>query len=182
MEDAARTVLTLVREHPGRVDGIKVSLLDEDFEVWLRRELPPGVRLYTGDDFNYPNLIRGDAEGYSDALLGIFAAIAPAAGTALRALDDGDLATYESVLAPTVPLSRHIFATPTYYYKTGIVFLSWLAGHQNHFTMVAGLQSARSPRHSATLLRLADAAGLLPDADLAAARARSFLSVSGVDQ
>ncbi|AGZ41936.1 DUF993 family protein [Actinoplanes friuliensis] len=179
---AADTVAELIAAHPGKVDGIKLSLLDEDFEIALRRRLPAGVRLYTGDDFNYPVLIRGDDHGHSEALLGVFAAIAPPASAALRALDTGDLAEYDRILAPTVTLSRHLFETPTWYYKTGIVFLAWLAGHQDHFTMVGGVQSGRSPRHLATLLRLADAAGLLPDADLAAHRARAWLTTAGVVQ
>jgi hypothetical protein len=182
VDDAAGTVLTLIKSYASTVDGIKVSLLDADFEVALRRQLPAGVRLYTGDDFNYPRLIRGDASGYSDALLGVFAAIAPAAAAALHALDDGDLDSYERIFAPTVPLARHLFAAPTFYYKTGIVFLAWLAGHQDHFTMVGGLQAGRSPGHLARLLRLADAAGLLPDADLAATRARAYFTVAGVSQ
>jgi hypothetical protein len=182
LDEAAATVLRLLRGHADRVDGIKVSLLDADREVWLRRQLPPGVRLYTGDDFHYEELILGDEHGHSDALLGIFDPIAPAAAVALAALDDGDLATYHDVLTPTVALSRHLFATPTYFYKTGVVFLAWLAGHQEHFTMVGGLQSGRSPAHLAQVLRLADAAGLLPDADLAAARARAYFATAGVDQ
>ncbi len=182
LDVAADTVLELIRAYPGKVDGIKVSLLDEAREVRLRRALPAGVRLYTGDDFNYPNLIEGDEVGYSDALLGIFAAIAPAAAHALHALDAGDLPSYHAVLAPTVPLSRHIFGAPTSAYKTGIVFLAWLAGHQEHFTMVGGVQSYRSAAHLATALVLADAAGLLPDAELAAFRARTFLTVAGVAQ
>ncbi|MFG2104591.1 dihydrodipicolinate synthase family protein [Micromonospora echinaurantiaca] len=179
---AADTVVALIAGHPGKVDGIKLSLLDEEFEVALRRRLPAGVRLYTGDDFNYPALIRGDAQGHSDALLGVLAAIAPPAAAALRALDTGDLAGYDRLLAPTLPLARHLFGAPTFYYKTGIVFLAWLAGHQDHFTMVGGLQSGRSPAHLARLLRLADAAGLLPDAELAAHRARAFLTTAGVAQ
>jgi len=179
---AADTVAELIAAHPGKVDGIKLSLLDEDFEVAMRRRLPAGVRLYTGDDFNYPILIRGDEQGHSDALLGIFAAIAAPAAAALRALDASDFGEYDRILAPTVTLSRHLFETPTWYYKTGIVFLSWLAGHQDHFTMVGGVQSGRSPRHLARLLRLADAAGLLPDADLAAHRARAWLTTAGVEQ
>jgi Protein of unknown function (DUF993) len=175
---AAETVVTLIREHPDRVDGIKVSLLDEAREVALRRQLPPGVRLYTGDDFHYPQLIRGDDVGHSDALLGIFAAIAVPAAAALVALDDGDLGRFDELMEPTVPLARHIFGPPTAAYKTGIVFLSWLAGHQDHFTMVGGLQSHRSARHLARLLMLADRAGVLPDPDLAAARARSYFAVA----
>ncbi|TCC00333.1 dihydrodipicolinate synthase family protein [Micromonospora zingiberis] len=179
---AADTVVELIKSHPARVDGIKVSLLDAQREVALRRRLPDEVRLYTGDDFNYPELIKGDDTGHSDALLGVFAAIAPAAAAALAALDRGDLAGYDEIFDPTVPLARHLFAAPTWYYKTGIVFLAWLAGHQDHFTMVGGVQSGRSPAHLATLLTLADAAGLLPDADLAAARARAYFTVAGVTQ
>ncbi len=179
---AAETVLTLLKDHSSTVDGIKMSLLDADFEVSVRRRLPAGVRMYTGDDFNYPALIEGDAEGHSDALLGVFAAIAPAVGPALRALDNGDTAGFRALLDPTVPLARHLFAAPTQFYKTGIVFLAWLSGHQDHFTMVGGLQSGRSPAHLAKLLVLADEAGLLPDADLAAARARAFFATAGVGQ
>ncbi|MEV0329008.1 dihydrodipicolinate synthase family protein [Micromonospora echinospora] len=179
---AADTVVQLVKDHADKVDGIKVSLLDAGREIALRRRLPAGVRLYTGDDFHYPELIRGDEQGYSDALLGIFAAIAPAAGAALAALDAGDLDTYERIMAPTVPLARHLFGTPTWHYKTGIVFLAWLTGHQEHFTMVAGQQAGRSPAHLARLLVLADRAGLLPDAERAAARARAFFTVAGVAQ
>ncbi|WFE48420.1 dihydrodipicolinate synthase family protein [Verrucosispora sp. WMMD1129] len=179
---AADTVVELLKAHAARVDGIKVSLLDAGREVALRRRLPAGVRLYTGDDFHYPELIRGDDAGHSDALLGVFAAIAPAASAAFAALDRGDLTRYDEIFAPTVPLARHLFAAPTWYYKTGIVFLAWLAGHQEHFTMVGGLQSGRSPEHLGTLLSLADAAGLLPDAELAAARARAFFTVAGVPQ
>ncbi|WP_416904964.1 dihydrodipicolinate synthase family protein [Micromonospora echinospora] len=179
---AADTVVQLVKDHADKVDGIKVSLLDAGREIALRRRLPAGVRLYTGDDFHYPELIRGDEQGYSDALLGIFAAIAPAAGAALAALDAGDLDTYERIMAPTVPLARHLFGVPTWHYKTGIVFLAWLTGHQEHFTMVAGQQAGRSPAHLARLLVLADRAGLLPDAEQAAARARAFFTVAGVSQ
>jgi uncharacterized protein DUF993 len=179
---ALDTVAALIAAHAAKVDGIKLSLLDEALEVQLRRRLPAGVRLYTGDDFHYPALIRGDGHGHSDALLGVFAAIAPPAAAALRALDAGDTAAYDRILAPTLPLARHLFAAPTYHYKTGIVFLAWLAGHQQHFTMVGGLQSGRSPAHLAALLRLADAAGLLPDAERAAARARAFFTTAGVAQ
>ncbi|MEU4781251.1 dihydrodipicolinate synthase family protein [Micromonospora sp. NPDC023633] len=182
LDEAADTVVELIKAHDTRVDGIKVSLLDADREVALRRRLPAGVRLYTGDDFHYPELIRGDASGHSDALLGVFAAIAPAAAAALAALDRGEREAYDAIFAPTVPLARHIFAAPTWHYKTGIVFLAWLTGHQDHFTMVGGAQSGRSPAHLATLLTLADAAGLLPDADLAAARARALFTVAGVPQ
>jgi hypothetical protein len=179
---ATETVLALIEQHRSKVAGIKVSLLDATMEIGLRRRLPSGVRMYTGDDFHYPELIKGDDQGFSHALLGVFAVIAPIAGSALRALDDGDLAAYDRIFAPTVPLARHIFAAPTYYYKTGITFLNWIGGHQDHFTMVGGLQSGRSPRHLAELLRLADAAGLLPDAELAAHRARAWLTTVGVGQ
>ncbi|GIE87340.1 dihydrodipicolinate synthase family protein [Actinoplanes regularis] len=178
VDKATESVLELINSNPAKVDGIKISLLDADHEIRLRRRLPPGVRLYTGDDFNYPELIRGDEQGYSDALLGIFAAIAPAAAAAFAALDRGDLESYDRIFAPTVPLSRHIFKKPTFYYKTGIVFLAWLAGHQPHFTMVGGLQSGRSVPHFAELIELADAAGLLPDPDLAAHRANRFFEVT----
>ncbi|MGH3463878.1 MAG: dihydrodipicolinate synthase family protein [Kribbellaceae bacterium] len=174
---AADAVVELIETHAAKVDGIKVSLLDADREVALRNRLPEGVRLYTGDDFDYPDLVKGS----SDALLGIFAAIAPAAAVALHALDDGDLATYDRVLAPTVPLSRQIFETPTYYYKTGIAFLAWLNGHQPGFIMVGGLQSGRSLPQLAQTFRLADAAGMLADPDLAVARMSGLLSVHGVD-
>ncbi|OLF17532.1 dihydrodipicolinate synthase family protein [Actinophytocola xanthii] len=179
---AVETVLGLLTEHAERVEGIKVSLLDAGFEVAMRRRLPPGVRMYTGDDFNYPELIAGDEAGHSDALLGVFAAIAPVAGRALHALDAGRREEFHALLDPTVPLARHLFAAPTRFYKTGIVFLAWLGGHQDHFTMVGGLQSGRSPAHLGRLLVLADEAGLLPDASLAAARARAFFSVCGVAQ
>jgi hypothetical protein len=181
LDDATDTVLDLIRENEPRVDGIKVSLLDADREIALRRALPEGVRLYTGDDFNYPELIRGDEAGHSDALLGVFDPIAAVASAALRALDAGDTAQCDALLAPTLPLARHLFAAPTYHYKTGVVFLAWLAGHQSHFTMVAGAQSGRSVPHLTELFRHADAAGVLPDPDLAAHRMRQFLHVSGVD-
>ncbi|MEV4557837.1 dihydrodipicolinate synthase family protein [Kitasatospora sp. NPDC049285] len=180
LDAATETVLELIRSHPGRIDGIKVSLLDADREVALRRRLPEGVRLYTGDDFHYPELIRGDELGYSDALLGVFDPIAGVAAAALRALDEGDLARYDALFAPTVPLARHLFAAPTFHYKTGIVFLAWLCGFQEHFTMVAGAQSGRSVSHLVELFRLADAAGVLTDPELAAGRMRSFLAVAGV--
>jgi hypothetical protein len=177
LDAATDAVLALINEHAGKVDGIKVSLLDADREVAIRRALPPGVRLYTGDDFHYPELIRGDELGYSDALLGIFDAIAVPAAAALRALADGDQAGYDELLAPTVPLARHIFAAPTYHYKTGIVFLAWLAGHQRHFTMVGGAQAGRSVPHLVKLFQLAQQAGVLPDRELAQARMSRFREV-----
>jgi hypothetical protein len=172
---ATASLLAIVREHAARIDGIKLSLLDASHETALRSALPSGVRLYTGDDFSYPSLI---ASG-SDALLGIFDAIAPAAATALRALDEGDRLGYEEALGPTVPLARAIFEAPTQNYKTGLVFLAWLAGHQDAFAMVRGAQSARSLPHLATVFRLADHAGLLPDPALAARRMSLLLALHG---
>jgi len=177
---AMEACLGVIGRHAARIDGVKISLLDSAREVAMRRRLPPGVRMYTGDDFNYPELIHGDDEGHSDALLGIFDAIAPAAATALRALDGGDLGRYEAILAPTVPLSRHIFRAPTRYYKTGIVFMAYLNGHQGHFRMVRGLESARSIVHLSELFVLADEAGLLRDPEAAAGRMRRVLAVAGV--
>ncbi|WP_019631472.1 dihydrodipicolinate synthase family protein [Actinomadura atramentaria] len=180
LDAAADALLDLIAAHAERIDGVKISLLDAGRESAFRKRLPAGVRLYTGDDFHYPELIRGDADGHSDALLGVFDPIAPAAAAALAALGRGDLAAYEDVFAPTVPLARHLFAAPTYYYKTGVVFLAWLAGHQRHFRMVAGLETARSVAHLAELFRRADAAGLFPDPALAAHRMRAWLTVQGV--
>jgi hypothetical protein len=158
-----------------------VSLLDAEREIAMRRRLPPGVRMYTGDDYNYPELIRGDADGYSHALLGIFDAIAPAASAALGALDEGNPGRYDDIFRPTVPLSRHIFAPPTRFYKTGVVFMAYLNGHQQHFRMVGGLESARSVLHLCTLFVLADGAALLRDPELAAERMRRLLVLSGVE-
>ncbi len=183
---ATEAFLELIHAHAPMVDGVKVSLLDEEHEIGLRAALPEGVRLYTGDDFNYPSLIRSG----SHALLGIFDAIAPAAAAALRVLDAAEaacdeadrdrlLAAYDEILAPTVPLSRKIFETPTYNYKTGIVFLAWLNGHQDAFTMVNGAQSARSLTHLAEVFRLADQAGLLADQELAVHRMKALLAVHG---
>jgi hypothetical protein len=168
-------VLALIGEHAERVDGIKVSLLDKEREVALRRALPDGVRLYTGDDFNYPELILGDAHGFSDALLGIFDGIARPAAAALARLDAGDTEGYLAAMNPTVPLARHIFAAPTYHYKTGLAFLSWLNGRQSHFRMVGDQQNARDAAHLTTLFVLADEAGVLADPDLAVYRMSSFL-------
>jgi dihydrodipicolinate synthase/N-acetylneuraminate lyase len=172
LDEAAATLLAIIEEHADRVDGVKVSLLDADREVELRRRLPEGVRLYTGDDFNYPDLI---ADG-SDALLGVFDAIAPAAAAALHALDAGDRAEYHRILDPTVPLARRLFEPPTFNYKVGIVFLAWLNGHQDHFRLLGGLQSARSIEHLADVFVLADRAGLLRDPELAVARMRQVLA------
>lgn len=181
LDTAADVVVELIADNTTKVDGIKVSLLEASREVALRNRLPEGVRLYTGDDFNYPELIKGDDDAYSDALLGIFAAIAPAAAAALKALDDGDLHRYDEVFAPTVPLSRQIFSAPTYYYKTGIAFLAWLNGHQPGFSMVGGLQTGRSLPHLADTFRLADQAGVLTNPELAVSRFRQLLLVGGVD-
>ena len=181
VDEASEVLLSIIAEHAERVDGVKVSLLDAEREVALRRRLPAGVRMYTGDDFDYPWLIRGDSEGYSDALLGIFDAIAPAAAAALVALDAGEVGRYEEILAPTVALARHVFVAPTYHYKTGIVFLAYLNGHQDHFLMVGGQEGARSTVHLAELFVLADEAGLLRDPELAVARMRRVLALAGIE-
>jgi hypothetical protein len=171
--------LSILAKNASKVDGIKISLLDKEKEIEMRRRLPKGVRMYTGDDFNFAELIEGDARGYSDALLGIFDAIAPAASQALSHLSREENSSYHEVLAPTVPLSRHIFCAPTRFYKTGVVFMAWLNGHQDHFVMVGGQQSARHVLHLAELFRLADAAGLLADPPLACARMKQLLAVHG---
>jgi hypothetical protein len=176
---AMETALAVIHAHSEKVDGVKISLLDDRKEIAMRRRLPEGVRMYTGDDFNYAELIAGDAQGHSDALLGIFDPIAPAVGGALAALSRNDLATFHDILSPTVPLSRHIFRSPTRFYKTGIVFMAWLNGHQDHFVMVGGQQSTRSIRHFAEVFRLADKAGLLRDPDLAVSRMRGLLALHG---
>jgi len=181
VDEASEVLLSIIAEHADRVDGVKVSLLDAHREVALRRRFPPGVRMYTGDDFDYPWLIRGDADGYSDALLGIFDAIAPAAAAALVALDAGEVDRYDDILAPTVALARHIFVAPTYHYKTGIVFLAYLNGHQDHFLMVGGQEGARSTVHLAELFVLADEAGLLRDPELAVSRMRRVLALAGIE-
>ncbi|MEQ0564294.1 DUF993 family protein [Amycolatopsis sp. NEAU-NG30] len=177
---AARELAALCAEHAGTIAGVKVSVLDAAIETEFRRALPPGVACYTGDDFNYPELIAGDADGHSEALLGIFDPIAPVAAAALARLDDGDRAGFRTLLDPTVTLSREIFRAPTRHYKTGVVFLAYLNGHQNHFRMIAGQESARTITHLATLLRLADEAGVLADPDLAVARMRPLLQAAGV--
>ena len=177
---AMETCLAVIAEHADKVDGIKISLLSKEKEIAMRRRLPAGVRMYTGDDFNYAELIAGDAEGHSDALLGIFDAIAPVASASLAALGRGSENEFFELLEPTVPLSRHIFAAPTRFYKTGVVFLAWLNGLQEHFAMVGGQQSARSLQHFAELFRLADKARVLTDPDLAADRMRRLLAVNGI--
>ena len=177
---AMNVALAVTAANPAKIDGIKISLLDRQKEIDMRRRLPAGVRMYTGDDFNYPELIEGDREGHSDALLGIFDAIAPAASAALARLASGDAPGFREILGPTVPLARHIFKVPTRFYKTGLAFLAWLNGHQGHFVMVGGQQSARSVVDLAETFRLADAAGLLRDPELAASRMRQFLAVNGI--
>ncbi|MET9219483.1 dihydrodipicolinate synthase family protein [Streptomyces sp. NPDC003300] len=181
LDAATDTFLDVIKAHPDKIDGVKISLLDARREVELRRRLPQGVRCYTGDDFNYPELIEGDEQGFSHALLGIFDPLAPLASAAVSALDTGDAAGFRRVLDPTVELSRHLFQTPTRFYKTGVVLLAWLAGHQSHFSMVGGLQSARSLPHLARAYELADRIGLFPDPGLAEARMRGLLAVYGVD-
>ena len=184
---AMETALAVISANADKVDGIKISLLDKDKEIAMRRRLPANVRMYTGDDFNYAELIAGDGVGahenqrQSDALLGIFDAIAPAASAALAALAAADSARFHEILAPTVPLSRHIFQAPTRFYKTGVVFMAWLNGHQSHFTMVGGQQSTRSLPHLAELLRLADAARLIEQPELAAQRVRHLLALHGIE-
>jgi hypothetical protein len=174
--------LGVLAANAASIDGIKLSLLDKDKELRMRARLPAGVRMYTGDDFNFAELIAGDEDGYSDALLGIFDAIAPAASAALGELAAGNAKRFHDILAPTVPLSRHVFAAPTRFYKTGVVFLAYLNGHQDHFVMVGGQQSARSALHLAELIRLADRAGLLRDPAMAASRAGHVLAAHGIEQ
>jgi hypothetical protein len=187
IDAAMNTALSIIQAHADKVDGIKISLLDKDKEIQMRRRLPKGVRMYTGDDFNYAELIAGDGfgehlvQGQSDALLGIFDAIAPAASAALGELAQGNLEKFHAILEPTVPLSRHIFQAPTRFYKTGVVFMAWLNGHQKHFTMVGGQESTRSLVHLAELFRLADAANLLEQPDLALHRMKTFLAMHGVE-
>ena len=178
--EAMDVALAVIAENAAKIEGIKISLLSKEKEILMRRRLPPGVRMYTGDDFNYAELIAGDNHGYSDALLGIFDGIAPAASAALTRLQAGDEAGFHELLAPTVPLSRHIFVAPTRFYKTGIVFLAYLNGLQDHFHMIGGQQSARSLQHLAELFRLADAARVLRDPELAARRATNVMTVGGV--
>ncbi|HLX81769.1 MAG TPA: dihydrodipicolinate synthase family protein [Burkholderiales bacterium] len=178
--EAMNVCLSVLQKNKSKVDGIKISLLDKDKEIAMRRKLPKGVRMYTGDDFNFAELIEGDAQGHSDALLGIFDAIAPAASDALSSLAKNDRTAYHEALAPTVPLSRHVFGAPTRFYKTGVVFMAWLNGHQEHFVMVGGQQSARNMQHFSELFRLADAAGLLSDPQLACRRMKQLLALHGV--
>jgi len=181
LDRATETLLGIVHEYAARIDGVKISLLDQRREIAMRARFPKGVRMYTGDDFDYPTTIRGDGQRASDALLGIFDVIAPAASAALHALDAGDVPRFEAILAPTLTLSRHVFGAPTRFYKTGVVFAAYLNGHQAHFRMVGGLESARSVVHVSEQLVLMDRAGLLRDPDLAAERMRRVLALAGVD-
>jgi hypothetical protein len=180
-EPALETALAVIGGNAAKVNGIKISLLDDSKEVAMRRRLPAGVKMYTGDDFNYPELVKGDAEGFSHALLGIFDPIAAVAAAALSALDRGDIAAYDRLFAPTVPVSRLIFRAPTQYYKTGVVFLAYLNDFQQHFVMIGGAQSMRPLPYFTSVFRLADEAGLLRDPELAADRMRRFLALHGVE-
>ncbi|MET9121724.1 dihydrodipicolinate synthase family protein [Streptomyces sp. NPDC004528] len=182
LDAATEVLLEVIAARPDKVDGVKVSLLDAGRETALRRGLPSGVRCYTGDDFHYPELIAGDERGFSHALLGVFDPLAPLAARAVRVLDTGDVKGFRALLDPTVELSRHLFQEPTRFYKTGVVLLAWLAGHQTHFTMVGGLQSARSLPHLARAYELADGLGLFPDPALAERRMKNLLALYGVDQ
>lgn len=179
-EETLNTVVHIISENVTKVDGIKISLLDADKEIQLRRRLPKGVKMYTGDDFNYPELIEGDEQGYSHALLGIFDPLAPAAAYAVSKLSEGDATTFRATLDPTVPLARHIFRAPTQYYKTGVVFLAWLNGFQDHFVMLNGAQSTRSLPYFTDCFKMADTCGLLRDPDLAVERMRHMLRMHGV--
>lgn len=173
--EAGDTLLEIIRDNQGKVDGMKMSLLDANKEIHVRRQLPENVKMYTGDDYNYDVLIKGDERGFSHGLLGIFDPIAPAAAAAMQALEAGDEAEYDRIFAPTVPLSRHIFEAPTFYYKTGIVFMAYLNGHQEYFKMVGGLEDKRPLKHLVELFKLADRAGLLRDPELAARRMKRVL-------
>ena len=187
LDTATETALDIIKAHASKVDGIKISLLDKHREIVMRRRLPAGVRMYTGDDFNYPELIAGDGEGHeevhrqSDALLGIFDAIAPAASAALGELSQGHTDRFLEILGPTVPLSRRIFEAPTRFYKTGVVFMAWLNQHQRHFVMVGAQQGARSLAHLCDVFRLADQANLLRDPEVAASRMRQLLKIHGIE-
>lgn len=180
LDDASDSFISVITNNAAKIDGVKLSLLDMDREIELRRRLPDGVRMYTGDDFNYPTTIKGDGDHHSDAFLGAFDLVTPAASAAIQALDRDKGDEFDEILAPTVPLSRHVFSTPTYYYKTGVVFMAYLCGHQQHFRMVNGLEAARSIVHLSRQFVLADQAGLLPDPDLAAHRMRLVLELAGV--
>ncbi|GAA2169464.1 MULTISPECIES: dihydrodipicolinate synthase family protein [Glycomyces] len=179
LEAAADTFIEIITENAAKIDGIKMSLLDAEAEIAVRRRLPAGVRCYTGDDFNYPRLIAGDEQGHSDALLGIFDPLAPLAAKAVQRLDENDVAGFHAILDPTVPLARKVFEAPTFNYKTGVVFLAWLSGHQDHFKMVGGLESARSITHFGEIVDLALEVNLFPDEALAMDRFNALLKVAG---
>jgi hypothetical protein len=180
LDAAMDSCLAIITANNQKVEGLKLSLLDQKREISMRARLPEGVRMLTGDDFDYPTTIGGDGTHHSDALLGAFDMIAPAASAALLALDDGDDRSFHRILEPTVPLSRHVFSAPTFYYKTGVVFMAYLNGHQDHFRMVGGLESGRSAVHLANIFVLADQAGLLRDAELAVDRIRPVMATAGV--
>ena len=181
LDQAMDAAVGIINANAAKIEGVKISLLDKQREIAMRRKLAKGVKMYTGDDFNYAELIAGDAQGYSHALLGIFDAIAPAASYALSRLAASDIQGFHDMLGPTVPLSRHIFKAPTRFYKTGIVFMAYLNGHQDHFTMVGGQESTRSTLHLAELFRLADQAGLLANSELATRRMKAVLAVRGLE-
>ncbi|MXN48488.1 DUF993 family protein [Shinella kummerowiae] len=176
---AMQTALAVIEANAAKVDGIKISLLDKEKEIVMRRRLPAGVKMYTGDDFNYPELIEGDSEGFSHALLGIFDPLAPAAAYAVERLGEGDRAAFRATLDPTVPLARLIFRAPTQYYKTGVVFLAWLNGFQDHFVMLNGAQAMRPLPYFVEVFRLADQCGLLRDPELAVERMKTLLAIYG---
>jgi hypothetical protein len=180
LDGAMSVCLEIISAHKEKVEGLKLSLLDQKRELAMRARLPEGVRMFTGDDFDYPVTIAGDGQRHSDALLGAFDMIAPAASAALLALDSGDTGRFGAILEPTVPLSRHVFGAPTFYYKTGVVFMAYLNGHQDHFRMVGGLESGRSAVHLAKLFVLADKAGLLRDSELAVDRMRPVMALAGI--
>lgn len=182
LDTASDCFVSILEANAASVDGVKISLLQKEREIELRRRLPGGVRMYTGDDFNYPEVIGGDGEHHSDAFLGAFDVIAPAASTAIQALDADEPDQFDKILEPTLPLARHVFSVPTFYYKTGVVFMAYLNGHQDHFRMVNGSESARSVVHLAEQFALADRAGLLDDPDLAADRMALLLRLAGFDQ
>ncbi|CAN5862978.1 dihydrodipicolinate synthase family protein [soil metagenome] len=180
--EASDLFLAILGANAAKIDGVKISLLEKEHELYLRHRLPAGLHMYTGDDFNYPEMIRGDDTAFSDAFLGAFDVIAPAASAALQALDDGRVEEFEKVLEPTVPLSRHVFSAPTFYYKTGVVFMAYLNGHQDHFRMVNGLESSRSVVHLSRQFVHADQAGLLVDPEVATSRMAAVLAVAGFSQ
>lgn len=182
LDQAMQICLEIIRENQAKIEGIKISLLSAEREIEMRRKLPAKVKMLTGDDFNYDSLILGDEQGFSHALLGIFDAIAPVASVAIQALDASEIESYQKLLAPTIPLSRHIFQSPTQFYKTGIVFIAFLNGHQNHFKMVGGQESARSVLHFTELFRLADNAKLFSDPELTVSRMKNFLQLAGLEQ